>query len=240
MNNAILSPSEDLNYYFRSAFSVTCVIFGVDEKAIKVLVVKRQKEPYKGFYALPAGMVYPNDSIEERVDTIVKEVTGTSRFYKKQIRAFTDKSRHPLGRVISIGYYSFVNIAECNLQQGNLESESIWIDLKSVPELAFDHNEIVQAAKRRLLAKLSTQLAGFEMLSEKFTLKQLQEMYEAALGHELDKRNFRRKILSQDVIVETGELLTPWDESGKAPMLYKLNRELYDNRRAAGDHFEIF
>lgn len=240
MNNSTLSPSEDLNYYFRSAFSVTCVIFGVDEKAIKVLVVKRPKEPFKGVYALPAGMVYPNDSIDERVDSIIKDATGTSRFYKKQIRAFADKSRHPLGRVISIGYYSFVNIAECIIQPENFASEAIWIDLKSVPELAFDHKEIVQAAKRRLLAKLSTQLAGFEMLSEKFTLKQLQEMYEAALGHELDKRNFRRKILAQEVIVETGELLTPWDDCGKAPMLYKLNRELYEIRRAAGDHFEIF
>jgi 8-oxo-dGTP diphosphatase len=240
MQRNMLSPTDDLNYYFRSAFSVTCVIFGLEQKSIKVLLVKRGRDPYSGYYALPAGMVYPNDSIEERVDSIISAVSGTNTFYKKQIRAFTDKSRHPLGRVISIGYYSFVNMADCSLQPGPTESDAIWMDLKALPELAFDHNEIVQAAKRRLLAKMSTQLAGFELLPEKFTLKQMQEMYEAALGHELDKRNFRRKILSQDVVVETGEHLSPWEESGKPPMLYILDRELYQKRKAEGHQFEIF
>jgi 8-oxo-dGTP diphosphatase len=131
-------------------------------------------------------------------------------------------------------------MADCSLQPGPTESDAIWMDLKALPELAFDHNEIVQAAKRRLLAKMSTQLAGFELLPEKFTLKQMQEMYEAALGHELDKRNFRRKILSQDVVVETGEHLSPWEESGKPPMLYILDRELYQKRKAEGHQFEIF
>jgi len=98
----------------------------------------------------------------------------------------------------------------------------------------------VQAAHRRLLAKMSSQLAGFELLPEKFTLKQLQELYEACLGHELDKRNFRRKILSQDVILETGEHLSPWEESGKAPMLYRLDRQKYDQLKTEGQKFEIF
>lgn len=240
MHNSSLSPKEDLNYYFRSAFSVTCVIFGLEGKSMKVLLVKRNREPYKDQYALPAGMVYPNDSIEKRVDSIIEQVSGTKKFYKKQIRAFADTSRHPLGRVISIGYYSFINILDCKLQAGEDESEILWMDLKSLPSLAFDHNEIVQAANRRLLAKMSSQLAGFELLPDEFTLKQVQEMYEAALGHSLDKRNFRRKILSQSVIEETGVLLSPWEESGKAPMLYRLNRPLFEAMKAEGQKFEIF
>ncbi len=240
MHNSSLSPKEDLNYYFRSAFSVTCVIFGLEDKSIKVLLVKRNREPYKDQFALPAGMVYPNDSIEKRVDSIIEQVTGTRKFYKKQIRAFADTSRHPLGRVISIGYYSFINIKDCMLKAGEDESEVVWTELKMLPSLAFDHNEIVQAANRRLLAKMSTQLAGFELLPEKFTLKQVQEMYEASLGHALDKRNFRRKIVSQAVIEETGELLSPWEESGKAPMLYRLNKPLYDAMKSEGHKFEIF
>ncbi|MEX1188143.1 MAG: hypothetical protein WED33_02730 [Bacteroidia bacterium] len=207
---------------------------------MKVLLVKRNREPYKDYYALPAGMVYPNDSIEKRVDSIIKQVSGTDKFYKKQIRAFADTSRHPLGRVISIGYYSFINILDCNLKVGEEESEVVWMDFKSLPNLAFDHNEIVQAANRRLLAKMSTQLAGFELLPEKFTLKQVQELYEASLGHSLDKRNFRRKIISQSVIEETGDFLSPWDESGKAPMLYRLNNSLYQEMKAKGHKFDIF
>lgn len=233
-------PKEDLNYYFRAAFSVTCVVFGLQGKTLKVILVKRDKEPYRDYHALPAGMVYPNDSIEARVDAIIEGVTGTKRFYKKQIRAFADATRHPLGRVISIGYYCFVSMEDCQLSADTEGRLAEWVDLKALPQLAFDHLEIVQAANRRLLVKMSKQLAGFELLPEKFTLKQVQEMYEAALGHELDKRNFRRKILAQSVILETGELLSPWEESGKAPMLYRMDWATYHAEKAMGASFEIF
>jgi len=235
-----METAEELNFYFRAAFSGSVVVFGLDKGLIKVLLVKRPKDPFKGLFALPAVLVYPNDSIEERVDELIAQVTGTRIFYKKQIRAFADTSRHPLGRVISIGYYSFVNINNCQLIDNLEDGKGEWVDLKTIPKLAFDHNEIVQAAKRRLLAKMSSQLAGFEMLPEKFTVKQVQEMYEASLGHALDKRNFRRKVLSQSVIEETGDLLNPWEESGKAPMLYRLNRAEYLAKKEAGHKFEIF
>jgi 8-oxo-dGTP diphosphatase len=232
--------TEEIQYYFRSACSASCVIFGMSEKRIRILLVKREKEPYKGLWSLPSGMVYPNDSIEERVDAIITTYAGTTRFYKKQIRAFADTSRHPLGRVIGIGYYGFVNIDDCQVSESQNPHEAAWYDLRSVPELAFDHNEIVAAANRRLLAKMSTMLAGFEMLPVEFTLKQLQELYEAALGHELDKRNFRRKILAQEVIIETGRHLEPWHESGKAPMLYTVDKQRYETLKAEGYKFEIF
>jgi 8-oxo-dGTP diphosphatase len=235
-----VAPSEDLQYYFRAACSVTCVIFGFQDQRIKVLLVKRSRDPFKDSNALPSDMVYPNDSIEQKVDELISFHTGTPHFYKKQIRAFADTSRHPLGRVISIGYYCFVNTLECNLNSGKDKEIASWIDLKMVPQLAFDHNEIVEAAHRRLLAKMSSQLAGFELLPKKFTLKQLQELYEASLGHELDKRNFRRKIISQEVILETGEFQNPWEESGKAPMLYMLNRKKYEQLKLEGNKFEIF
>jgi 8-oxo-dGTP diphosphatase len=235
------APSDELNFYFRAAFSVSCVIFGLHEKKIKVLLVKRKRDPFKNTFSLPAELVYPNDSLEEHVDQIVQRVTGCGRFYKKQIRAFADTSRHPLGRVVSIGYYCFIDWHQCR-QFGPSEEHNAaeWFDLKSLPVLAFDHKEIIEAANRRLLAKMSTQLTGFNLLPEKFTLKQVQEMYEAILGHELDKRNFRRKILSQDVILETGEQLSPWEESGKAPMLYQLDEQRYLQLKEEGNKFEIF
>lgn len=233
-------PQEDLNYYFRSAFSVTCVIFTFHERELKVLLVKRNKEPYSDYYSLPAGMVYPNDSIDQKVNTVMQENTGSKNYYLKQIRAFADASRHPLGRVVSIGYYSFINYHDCILTAREGEEVPQWFDLKAIPNLAFDHNEIIAAANRRVLAKMSTQLAGLEMLPEFFTLKQVQEMYEAALGHSLDKRNFRRKILAQEVVKETGELLSPWEESGKAPMLYTLDKASYYKMKAEGHKFELF
>ncbi|MEI6407761.1 MAG: NUDIX domain-containing protein [Bacteroidota bacterium] len=241
MTSYRFAPTDELNHYFRSAFSVSCVIFGLMNKKIHVLLVKRTRDPFKNTYSLPAELVYPNDSMQEKVDQIVHQITGTGRFYKKQIRAFTDTSRHPLGRVVSIGYYCFVDVQQCRKFEPSEEHKSAdWFELKSIPSLAFDHNDIVDAAHRRLLAKMSTQLAGFDLLPEKFTIKHVQEMYEAVLGHELDKRNFRRKILGQDVIIETGETYSPWEESGKAPMLYRFDNEHYLQLKEKGNKFDIF
>ncbi len=231
------TQEDDLRYYFRSAFSATVVIFALVDGKLNILLQRRDKEPYKGKFGLPACMLYPNDVIEDRVEDLLRQTTGTARFYKKQIRAFTDTTRHPLGRVISIGFYSMVNYGECVLADN---AEFVWMEYRTLPTLPFDHNDISEAAHRRLLAKLSTQLAGFELLPELFTLKQLQEMYESVLGHSLDKRNFRRKVLRHDVVQETGQHLQPWHESGKAPMLYRLDRETYDRNRSLGKVYDLF
>jgi 8-oxo-dGTP diphosphatase len=220
--------TEELNYYFRAACSVSIVIFGFDDKRIKVLCVKRLQEPNKGKWSLPAELVYPNDDIEKTVDDLITEVSGTERFYKKQIRAFAEITRHPLGRVISIGYYCFINHREyLQNNDSELARTAQWFDLKNMPLLAFDHNEIVAAANRRLLTKMSTQLAGFELLPEKFTLSELQVLYESVLGHELDKRNFRRKVMSLGVIEDLDIPMSNWEGSGKAPMLHRLIRDKY-------------
>lgn len=237
IDNLMNMQEDDLRYYFRSAFSATVVIFALVEGKLSVLLQRRDKEPYKGKFGLPACMLYPNDVIEDRVEDLIRQTTGNTRFYKKQIRAFTDTTRHPLGRVISIGFYAMVNSADCSLSE---HAEYEWIEYRNLPPLPFDHNDIAEAAHRRLLAKLSTQLAGFELLPELFTLKQLQEMYESVLGHSLDKRNFRRKVLRHDVVQETGQHLQPWHESGKAPMLYRLDRETYDRNRSLGKVYDLF
>jgi 8-oxo-dGTP diphosphatase len=236
----IPETGDEFNPFFQSAFSVTAVIFGFQDKRIKVLLVKRSREPFMNQFALPAGLVYPNVEIEDRINGVIQQVTGTSHFYKKQIRAFADPTRHPMGRVISIGYYCFVNVNDCKLNSKDNLHTSSWCDLGMIPHLAFDHNEIVEAAHRRLLAKMSTQLSGLELLPDKFTLKMVQELYEASLGHELDKRNFRRKLLSQEILIETGEQQFPWEESGKAPFLYTLDKPKYDQMKADGHQFLLF
>lgn len=231
-------PTEDdLRYYFRSAFSATCVIFGLINNKLCILLQRRDTEPYKNSFSLPACMLYPNDVIEDRVDELIRSICGADEFYRKQIRAFTDTARHPLGRVISIGFYCFVNTELCKL---NPNEDLVWSEYRVLPPLAFDHNEISSAAHRRVLTKMSSQLAGFELIPKKFTLKQLQEMYEAVLGHNLDKRNFRRKVLRHNVIQDTGQHQSPWHESGKAPVLYILDRATYDRNRSLGMIYEIF
>lgn len=229
---------DDLHYYFRSACSVSAVIFAFRDDKVQVLLQRRDKEPFLGMLSLPAQLVYPNDDIEQKVSELIAESTGANEYYKKQIRAFADASRHPLGRVISIGYYGFVFHGDCALP-GN-DGEYIWFDLKQIPKLAFDHNEILAAANRRILTKMSTQLTGFELLPKKFTLKQLQALYEAVLGHELDKRNFRRKVMSLGIIQELEECLQPWEGSGKAPLLHTVDLQEYRRLKESGERFEIF
>lgn len=230
---------EEIGFYFRSALSVTCVVFGFDGKQLKILLHKKTTEPMKGHWSLPGEMVYPNEEIEQKVDKLIETFTGLTQFYKKQIRAFADTSRHPLGRVIGIGYYAFVDLNQFKTNKdANFKGE--WFDFRAIPELAFDHNEIAAAGYRRLLAKMTTQLTGFELLPEEFTLSQLQNLYEGILGLSLDKRNFRRKVLSHDVIIDLNKPLQPYDGSGKAPMLHKLDRGKYDKLKAEGYRFELF
>lgn len=194
----------------------------------------------KGYWSLPGDLVYPNEDIEQKVDQIILTNTGLENFYKKQIRAFADTSRHPLGRVIGIGYYSFVNFFDVPKEQLAKQGNE-WFEFRKLPhQLAFDHNEIIAAAHRRLLAKLSTQLTAFELLPEEFTMTQLQSLYENVLGHSLDKRNFRRKAMSHDVIIELNKPLEPYEGSGKAPMLHKLDKEKYAQLKAEGYRFELF
>ena len=230
---------EEIGFYFRSALSATCVVFGFDGKQLKVLLHKKPTEPMKGHWSLPGEMVYPNEEIEQKVDKLILSFTGLTQFYKKQIRAFADTSRHPLGRVIGIGYYAFVDLKEFKASDDtNFNGE--WFDFRSIPDLAFDHNEIVAAGHRRLLAKMTTQLTGFELLPEEFTLSQLQNLYEGVLGLSLDKRNFRRKVLSHNVILDLDKPLQPYEGSGKAPMLHKLDRQKYNELKAGGYRFDLF
>ncbi len=213
--------------------SISIVVFSIKDGT---LVYLSKSATTSGKLELPRLSLPLAVQLDLQTDQWLTQLFQDTRFYRKQIRAFVTPENQNPDTTVFIGYYA-MTIAQALAQKATEKFQ--WTIFKRNSDLPEPDREILQAAHRRLLAKMSSQLAGFEMISENFTLKQLQELYEIILGHELDKRNFRRKILRFEVIQETGSHQQPWNESGKAPMLYKLDREKYDSFRAAGGTYSL-
>jgi len=193
--------------YPRPAVTVDCVIFGLEETTqLKVLLIQRARDPFKDRWALPGGFVDMDEDLETAALRELEEETGVRDVFIEQLYTFGRPKRDPRGRVISIAYYALVNLAEHPVMASSDAKTVEWFDIKSLPDLAFDHNEILQVAINRLQAKVRYQPVGFELLPEKFTLTQLQKLYETILGVEqpLNKRNFRTRILKMGVLKEVG------------------------------------
>ena len=220
---------------------VDCVVFGFDEDELKVLLIE-QKQPdgksaIKLQKAVPGDLVDENESLDEAAQRILLELTSLKGIYLKQFHAFGDPDRvsglkdrdwlrsfrtHPERRVITIGYYSLVKMDDFNPQAASFAAKAQWVDVYKIPSLAFDHNNIVDQALQVLRHELMADHIGFELLPEKFTLSQLQKLYEIILDKKLDKRNFRKNIMRTDTV-------TPLEEkqSGvyhKPAQLFKVKR----------------
>ncbi len=227
----------EVNTFFKSAFSVDNVIFGFDDGDLKVLLIKRGTSPYKGMWALPGDLVYPNEDIDTAAARVLEELTGLRNVYLEQVKAFGKVDRHPIGRVITIAYYSLVKISNFTLTPASFARKAQWHSISAIGKLAFDHNEILDACFERLKQRVRTRPIGFELLPPKFTLTQLQHLYEAILETELDKRNFRKKILSMNLLVDLGE-----NQEGVAhrpARLYAFDPGRYEQLVAEGFHFEL-
>jgi 8-oxo-dGTP diphosphatase len=221
--------------------SVDCVVFGFDEDELKVLLIE-QKQPdgksaIKLQKAVPGDLVDENESLDQAAQRILLELTSLKGIYLKQFHAFGDPDRvsglkdrdwlrsfrtHPERRVITIGYYSLVKMDDFNPQAASFAAKAQWVDVYKIPSLAFDHNNIVDQALQVLRHELMADHIGFELLPEKFTLSQLQKLYEIILDKKLDKRNFRKNIMRTDTV-------TPLEEkqSGvyhKPAQLFKVKR----------------
>lgn len=183
----------------RLMVAVDCIIFGFDGKQLQALLIKRGFEPEKGKWSLMGGFVDMNESADDAAVRVLNQLTGMDNIYMEQLYCFTDVNRDPAGRVISIAYFALVNIAAYN-EQMLFEHEARWFPLDQIPDLIFDHKEMVAKAKERLQQKVANHPIGFELLPEKFTLPQLQSLYEAIYEGPLDKRNFTRKMLSLDIL----------------------------------------
>ncbi len=225
------------NNFFKSAFTVDNVIFGFDEGDLKVLLIKRGEEPYEGNWALPGYFVYPNEDLDSAAQRVLKELTGISNVYLEQVKTFGEVNRHPFGRVITVAYFSLVKINRYTLQPASIALKAKWHSISDVQSLAFDHNEILNSCFERLKWVVRTRPVGFELLPPKFTLTELQHLYEAILETDLDKRNFRKKILSMDLLVDLDELQE--GVAHRPAKLYQFDKEKYEKFLAEGFSFEL-
>ncbi|BAU15864.1 NUDIX hydrolase (plasmid) [Leptolyngbya sp. NIES-3755] len=223
--------------YPRPAITVDCVIFGLDDSDLKVMLIQRGLEPYQGEWALPGGFIQMEESIEAAARRELQEETGIQAVFLEQLYTFGEIDRDPRDRVITIAYYALVNRIEHPTQAATDASQAVWWSVTDLPPLAFDHDKILQLALKRLKGKVRYEPIGFELLPQKFTLSQLQKLYETILGAELDKRNFRRKILKLDILTELDEMQN--DVPHRAARLYQFDEQKYQAQKINGVHFEL-
>jgi len=208
-------PLED---YPRPSVTVDVIIFTLREDDLQVLLIKRGHPPFEGMWAIPGGFVDIVESLEDAALRELEEETGVRDVYLEQLYTFGDPGRDPRGRTITVAYFALVPADTVRLRAGDDAADVRWWSVYDLPPLAFDHAGILAYALQRLRYKLEYTAVGFELLPETFTLSELQAAYEVILGETLDKRNFRRKILSAGVIEQTSEYRTG---EGRPAKLYR-------------------
>lgn len=207
--------------------AVDCIIFGFDGTELKLLLIKRGFEPEKGRWSLMGGFVQPTETLENAASRILKELTGLENLYMEELGAFSNLDRDPIERVISIVYSSLIDINKYKEQLGQ-DFQAEWFPLKKLPSLIFDHRDMVEMAKEKLRLKAAFHPIVFEMLPEKFTLPQLQSLYEGIYGSMLDKRNFSRKVLSTGLLVKQKD--KEKQSSKRGAFYYKLDKRKYQTK----------
>lgn len=205
--------------------AVDCIIFGFDNEGLKILLIKRDFEPEKGKWSLIGGFLKKEEVLDSAAIRILERYTGLQDIYMEQLHAYSDIDRDPVERTISVAYYALINIENHDAEMiENYHAQ--WFNVADAPKLIFDHDSMVRHAIRRLRYRTSTKPVGFELLPEKFTMRQLLELYEAILDKELDKRNFISKINSLDILVKLDE--KDMQSSRKGSYLYTFDKEKYD------------
>lgn len=213
--------------HLQSIFTADCVIFGFKENELRVLLIERNEYPFKDWWGLPGFFVENNETIDDAVKRILYEHTGLTNIYMEQLYTFGDLQRHPQGRIITVAYYAMLRLEELdNLKPStNYVRNAAWHPLKNLPELAFDHRHIINKSIEKIRRKISHSPIAFELLPEKFTLTQLQQLYEAIWDKKLDKRNFRKKMLNYNILKELNEKQK--GVSYRAAKLYKFDKRKY-------------
>lgn len=223
--------------YPRAALTVDCVVFGFDEGDLKLLLIERDLEPFAGRWALPGGFVHVGESLEDAARRELQEETGVSRVYMEQLYTFGQPDRDPRERVVTVAYYALVKLSLHSVKAATDARNAAWFDVCDLPKLAFDHEEIIEAALQRLKGKVRYEPIGFELLPPKFTLTQLQHLYETIVEAPLDKRNFRKKILAMDLLIETDEIEK--DVAHRAARLYRFDETKYRQLKKKGFNFDL-
>ena len=207
--------------------TVDTVAFSVQQGVLEVLLVKRKFEPFKSFWALPGGFLSEKDKgLNEAAARELKEETNIGNVYLEQLYSFGNKGRDPRGRIVTIAYLALLRQEELELRASSDASGVAWWPVKDLPPLAFDHAEVVSYAHQRLRYKIEYSPAAFSLIAEKFTLRDLQEVYEAVLGRAVDNRNFRKKFLNTGVLQELDE--TTQETSFRPARLYCFSETVFE------------
>lgn len=211
----------------RVALSVDCVIFGFDENKLKVLLIRSDLKKYLNKFSLLGDLVKPNEDLQESAYRILKQRTGINDLYLEQVHTFGEVGRHPAGRVVSVAYCTLINVQHHKLKI--LDNDLHWHDVDNVKELLFDHKKIFDACYAWLQKRVQEHPLGFSLLPNKFSLRELQNLYEAILNKKLDRRNFRKKFFSMNFLIDQGE-----DEKNvphRPGRLYKFDYEKYEKNK---------
>ncbi len=213
----------------RIFLAVDCIIFGFDNEDLKVLLIKRDFEPEKGKWSLMGGFLKINENLNQAAARILHELTGVRDIYLEQLYAFSEVDRDPVDRTVSTSYYAIINIDKHN-KDLTKNHYAKWFSVSKMPDLIFDHNQMVAKAIKRLRRRTSINPIGFELLPEKFTMRQLQKLYETILNKKIDKRNFTNKIKSMDILIKLKE--KDMTSSTKGSYLFMFDQEKYDNKKS--------
>ncbi|MCB8994815.1 MAG: NUDIX hydrolase [Bacteroidales bacterium] len=227
-----------MSYYSRHDrhyVAVDCIIFGFDQEKIQILLHKRKFEPYLGEWSLFGGFLNNDENLDDAAERVLASLTGFRGIYLEQLAVYgrVDRDKE---RVISVAYFALINTDQYKFLEGG-DYNAAWMPLEELPELILDHKEMVNKALRRLRRKAASEPIGFELLPEKFTLPQLQKLYEAIYREDFDKRNFRKKLLSMDFLIKLSEK----DKSGsrKGAFLYRFDKKIYDHLISEGLEFGL-
>ena len=216
--------------------AVDCIIFGFDQSELKLLIHKRRFEPAMGQWSLFGGFLKKDEGLDEAANRVLFELTGLDDIYMEEVQSYGNIGRDPAARVISVAYYALIPAKKYSEATSNNHGAT-WVSLKQLPKLIMDHNQMVDRGLRRLKRRASTQPLGFELLPREFTMPQLQALYEAIYQCSLDKRNFRKKIFSMNVLIKLDEK----DMSGsrKGAYLYRFDQKKYKKLVDGGDIFTV-
>lgn len=221
--------------YPHPAVTTDCVIFGFDGSELQVLLIERGIEPFKGKWAFPGGFLNMDETAGEGALRELKEETGLENAYIEQFNTYSDPGRDPRERVITIAHYALVRIHE--VKGGDDAAKAQWFPIDEVPQLAFDHDKILRDAMRKLRERIHFEPIGFELLPEKFTMRDLQILYESILGVKFDRRNFAKKMMHYELLNQLDETVRP--TAKRDALLYSFNKENYELFKKKGFQLEF-
>ena len=223
--------------YPRAALTVDCVVFGYDEGELKVLLIQRALEPFKGKWALPGGFVRVDETLDEAARRELAEEAGLKDVFLEQLYSFGALDRDPRERVVSVAFYALVKLSDHRAKAATDAANAEWFPISKTPKLAFDHAGILATGLARLKSKVRYEPIGFELLPPKFTLSELQHLYETVLVTDLDKRNFRKKVLKFGLLVPLKE--TQMNGRHRPAQLFRFDADKYEKLKKRGFNFDL-